>query len=113
MHEMSLVEGLVSLVEEEAARQSFKGVKTVVLEVGAASHVSAEALSFCFEAIARGTIVEGARLEIKLVPASGWCFTCSQTVPVDGRFSPCPKCGGHQVQMTGGDELRVKELEVF
>ena len=25
---------------------------------------------------------------------------------------PAPKCGGYQLQVTGGAEMRVKELEV-
>jgi Zn finger protein HypA/HybF involved in hydrogenase expression len=27
-------------------------------------------------------------------------------------YDPCPACGGHPVQATGGTEMRVKELEV-
>ena len=25
---------------------------------------------------------------------------------------PCPKCGSHQLQVTGGTELRVREVEI-
>jgi hydrogenase nickel incorporation protein HypA/HybF len=27
-------------------------------------------------------------------------------------YDPCPRCGGFQVQATGGTEMRVKELEI-
>jgi len=33
-------------------------------------------------------------------------------VPIDTLYDPCPRCGGFQVQATGGTEMRVKELEV-
>jgi hydrogenase nickel incorporation protein HypA/HybF len=33
-------------------------------------------------------------------------------VRVAQRFDACPDCGGYQLQVTGGDELRIKELEV-
>jgi hydrogenase nickel incorporation protein HypA/HybF len=37
---------------------------------------------------------------------------CSRNIDVTARFDPCPLCGGHQVQVTGGDGMRIKELEV-
>jgi hydrogenase nickel incorporation protein HypA/HybF len=27
-------------------------------------------------------------------------------------FGCCPQCGSHQVQPTGGTEMRVKEIEI-
>lgn len=112
MHEMSLCESVVGLVEEEARKGGFSKVRTVVLELGALGHVEPEAMLFCFEAVGRGTIVEGARLDIERVPGAGWCLDCGKTVPLTERFGACPDCGRHRVQMTAGDELRLKELEV-
>ena len=37
---------------------------------------------------------------------------CGCTVHVSQRFDACPNCGSFQLQVTGGDELKVKELEV-
>lgn len=112
MHEMSLCEGVVALVEDEAAKQGFTRVRTVVLEIGVLGHVAPEAMEFCFEAVSRGTIADGARLAIERVPGAGWCLDCEKTVPLTERFGACPACGRHKVQMTAGDELRVRELEV-
>ena len=113
MHEMSLCEGVVELVEEEARKGGFSRVRAVVLELGVLGHVEPEAMLFCFEAVSRGTIAEGARLEIERIAGAGWCLDCGRTVPLRERFGACPDCGRHHVQMTAGDELRVKELEVL
>ena len=112
MHEMSLTESLIDLVEEEARKGAFSKVGVVRLEVGALSHVSEDALIFCFDAVSRGTIAEGAKLDIITVPGQGWCMDCSKTVSLSERFGPCPECGNHHVQMTAGDEMRLHELEV-
>jgi hydrogenase nickel incorporation protein HypA/HybF len=112
MHEMSLTEGVVEILQEEAGRQGFARVRTVWLEIGALSGVEPEAMEFCFDAATRGTLAEGARLEIVRTPGQGWCLNCEKTVALSERFGACPECGGHKVQMTGGDEMRVKELEV-
>jgi hydrogenase nickel incorporation protein HypA/HybF len=37
---------------------------------------------------------------------------CSQSVPMQEVFGECPQCGSHQMQVTGGTEMRVQELEV-
>lgn len=112
MHEMSLAEGVLQLVEETAQREGALRVKTVVLEIGRLSSVEPEALKFCFEAVTRDSIAQGAALSIIDVPGSGWCMACSETVPLEEVFGACPKCGGYQTQATGGTEMRVKEIEI-
>jgi hydrogenase nickel incorporation protein HypA/HybF len=64
MHEMALCESVLKILEEEAAKQRFDRVESVRLEVGRLSHVEPEAMRFCFEAVTRGTLADGARLEI-------------------------------------------------
>jgi len=112
MHEMSLTEGVVDILVEEGRRQKFSRVKTVWLEIGALSGVEPQAMEFCFDVVARGTVAEGAKLEIVRPPGEGYCLDCETKVALAERFGACPDCGQHHVQMTGGDEMRVKELEV-
>lgn len=112
MHEMSLAEGIVRILEQEAANQGFTRVKIVWLELGELSHVSPEAMEFCFDAVTRTTLAEGARLEIIRVPGTAWCMACAEPITITNRVDGCPKCGGHQLQITGGEDMRLKELEV-
>jgi hydrogenase nickel incorporation protein HypA/HybF len=112
MHEMSLAEGVLQLIEDAARQQSFTRVTTVWLEIGQLAGVEIEAMKFCFDVVIRNSIADGASLEIIATPGSGWCMQCSETVPLIEVFGECPKCGRHQVQVTGGTEMRVKELEV-
>jgi hydrogenase nickel incorporation protein HypA/HybF len=112
MHEMSLAEGVLQLIEDAARQQEFSKVTTVWLEIGQLSGVEVEAMKFCFDAVTRDSIADGARLEIVAMPGTGWCMQCSQSVPMQEVFGECPQCGSHQMQVTGGTEMRVKELEV-
>lgn len=112
MHEMSLCEGIVQVLEAQARAQSFSRVKAVWLEIGALAGVEIEALRFCFDVVCRDTLAEGADLYIDEIPGQGWCMNCAKSVPVRRRYDPCPHCGGYQVQVTGGDQMRIRELEV-
>lgn len=112
MHEMSICESIVSVIEQQAVAQSFKKVSMVRLEIGPLAGVELEALRFSFDVVTRGGIAENARLEVIELALNSWCMICAKPVPVKERFDACPECGSYQVQITGGDELRIKEMEV-
>ncbi|MBB3104820.1 hydrogenase maturation nickel metallochaperone HypA [Azomonas macrocytogenes] len=112
MHEMSIAEGVVQLLEEQATAQRFSRVKTVWLEIGPLAMIEQQALRFCFEAVTRNTLAQDARLEIIDLPGQAWCLGCNASVPIRQRYDACPACGSHHLQVTQGDEMRVKELEV-
>ena len=112
MHEMSIAEGILQIVEDAASQQGFKRVTEVRLEIGALSGVEIEALNFCLDVVLKNSIADGARLELEKVPGQGYCLACGETVPVNALYDACPKCGSYQVQATGGTEMRVKDLLV-
>ena len=112
MHEMSLAEGVRGIVEDAARAQSFARVRAVVLEIGQLAAVEVDALRFCLDVVLRDTLAEGARIDVHSVPGTGWCMHCADTVAITQLYDACPRCGSHQVQATGGTEMRVKELEV-
>lgn len=112
MHEMSLMQGVLEIIEDASKNGGFAKVRKVRLEIGALSGVDPRALDFCFDAVMQGSLARDAVLEIIMLPGEGWCMKCSKTVLISERFDPCPICGGYQIQVTGGGEMRVKELEV-
>lgn len=112
MHEAALAQGIVEIVEEQARAGAFTRVRRVCVEIGRLSHVEPAALAFGFEAASAGTVAEGARLDIVEPPGRGHCMSCGEVATVEARGDPCPACGSHQWLLIGGDEMRVKELEV-
>ena len=112
MHEMALCEGIVQLLEEQAKIQHYARVNAVWLEIGRLAGVEREALRFGFDVVTRGTLAESAVLELIDLPGQAYCFNCETTVTIEQRYEACPNCGGYQLQVTSGDQLRVKELEV-
>jgi len=109
MHEMSITQSVVEICETHAAGRR---VSCVVLEVGELAGVVPESIEFCFEACTSGTLLEGAKLAIELVPGVGRCPSCGCEPPVKTLFDPCPDCGAFGLTIVSGEELRVKELEV-
>jgi hydrogenase nickel incorporation protein HypA/HybF len=112
VHEMSLAEGMLQLVEDGARRNAAGAVKAVWLEIGTLAQVEVDALRFCFDAVTRGTLAQGARLEIVDTPGAAWCMPCGARVPIARIGDACPRCGSHQLQVVQGQELRVREIEI-
>jgi hydrogenase nickel incorporation protein HypA/HybF len=112
MHELALCQGVVDTLREQARIHAFDRVLAVRLEVGALSCVSAEAIEFCFDAVARGTLADGARLELIRLPGKAWCLDCGLLAALAERADPCPRCGSHRLRIAQGDEMRIKDLEV-
>jgi len=112
MHEMSLCEGILGVLQQQAKQQNYQRVKTVFLEIGALAGVEPDALRFSFDVVMQGTLAEQARLEILLVPGEAWCLGCGTAVTVQQLYDACPNCGSFQLQISDGQQMRIKELEV-
>ncbi len=108
MHELSISQGIVESVCDAVSEGE---VLVVTVEIGKLSGVVPEAVLFCFDACARGTRVEGARLDIVEVPGRGRCGSCDQELDIDGLIARCP-CGNPFLDIIRGRELRIRSVEV-
>lgn len=104
MHELSLASAIVDTVERHA---DGRPVSVITMRVGALRQVVPGSLELYVELVGRGTVCEGARLEIEVVPARLACCV--------GEWEPpsfrCPSCGGGGT-VVSGDEFLVESIEV-
>lgn len=112
MHELSLAEGILRMVQASATREQFTRVAVLRLEAGALAGVEVGALRFALEAIRPGSCLASARIDIDEVPGRAWCDPCAAEVQITSRADPCPQCGGYPVRVLGGDRLRVLDMLV-
>jgi hydrogenase nickel incorporation protein HypA/HybF len=101
----------------------------VQVRLGALRQVVPDSRSFYFDIVSRGTIVEGARLDLEIVPALLRCGDCD--VEWDPAPSPvathgevmgdalpplptfrCPRCGQGSADVLAGGELEVESIEI-
>lgn len=110
MHELSLVESMMSSIAESAAENNIIRVIRVKLVVGRLNLAQPELLQFAFEALRAGTIFEGATLEIEERPLLMRCRKCGETFAPDYVNFFCPGCGG-QAEIIAGQELYIEHYE--
>lgn len=113
MHELSIVQGLISTAGEAAERAGARRVKSVKLRLGALSGVVEGALLFSYDIATKGTALEGSELVIQNLPVVIWCPSCQQNVEIAGiqKFR-CPLCNTPSADIRQGRELEVESLEI-
>lgn len=110
MHELSLAERALQIVEHAAQGAGMQCVTRITLVVGELAHVDADTLRYCCELVARGTCAEAASIRIERKQGQGVCKHCSNTVALSHIGQPCPNCGSHDLRIDDGDQLQVLEI---
>jgi hydrogenase nickel incorporation protein HypA/HybF len=114
VHELSVAMALVEAASEHARSLGDARVEAVYVRLGPLSGVVKDALLFCFDEAARGSPLEGARLEIEDAPLTAFCPRCAESRQIASPQSlRCPVCGEPTPDVTGGRELELTALEVM
>jgi hydrogenase nickel incorporation protein HypA/HybF len=111
MHELSIAQSLLEIIEEEGKRHGLSRVVRIAVKIGTLSAIVPDALTFSFEAIRAGTIAEGANLDIEVVPAKGYCEECGADFRVESALFLCPRCGAVASEIISGKELEISQIE--
>lgn len=111
MHETAIVEGLMRILETQAASHGATRILKVQLKVGRLRAVEPKQLQSCFEMFAEGTIAEGATLSIDAIPVRARCKACAAEFEVPRYRFECPGCGGGDVEVIQGQELYIESFD--
>lgn len=115
MHEFSLCESLVKAILGELSRFDGRdGVKLLKarLVVGKLRQVIPENLRFAYEVLTKDTPAAGSQLEIAEIPIAASCKACGWTGQIDGKMFVCGACQSVNIEVTGGKELYLDEMEI-
>ena len=108
MHELAITQSMVDVIVD---RLGSARVTAVHVRIGKVFGVVPDAVRFCFDLVAEGTVVEGARLEISEPAGRARCRQCGADFGVDDLVLLC-RCGSVDVELSQGGELLVRAVEV-
>ena len=112
MHELSLAQSIVDIVQHAASANGGGRVMTVGVRIGELSGVVVDSLTFCFTAITAGTSLEGTALRVDRIPVRARCRECDARCEPANLVFLCPSCGSGNLEIIAGTELQVSEIEV-
>jgi hydrogenase nickel incorporation protein HypA/HybF len=112
MHEQSIVESLLTLALQKAESANASKIVSINLVVGDYTGVVEDAVNFYFGFLSKDTIAAGAGITYTHVPGQLRCRDCDLLFPLRKRDFRCPKCEGRRVEIVGGRELYIDNMEV-
>ena len=107
MHELGLCGGILEAVERRAAGRR---VTRVRVRVGAQHRVVPSAFDQSFALVARGTVADGAAVDLVVVPVAVRCLDCGHEAEATDPLAACSACGALDLETEGGDELILEAI---
>ena len=112
MHEFSVVQSLMGLIEQNAMQNNAKSVSKVVVKIGKLSGIEPHLLKMAFDTFKEKTICENAQLEMIIQDVIAKCEDCNKEFIIkDNRFI-CPFCKGYNLQIIDGEDMYLLSLEL-
>ncbi len=112
MHELPVVENILSIATQNAQQNKAKEVISINLVIGQLSSLIDDSIQFYWNVLSEGTICENAKLNIRRIPAIIKCKDCGKEYDIKEEFTPCPHCGGINVRITQGEEFYLESIDI-
>jgi hydrogenase nickel incorporation protein HypA/HybF len=112
MTERELANHVLEAVDRVAYQNAVHHVSRVRIAVGGRRHFDFELLDHTFADAARGTVADGAKLLVKLLPVRRSCHQCGKEFDGSARDHGCPQCGHAYTEPVNGEEVKLLDIEV-
>ena len=117
MHELSMAQGILDSVLENAEKNNAKQVTQVVIEIGRLAMLNPEQVRFMLGVLKEDTIAANAEFVIEEIPAQIKCKDCDfegeAKIDDSDHYMPiikCPKCDSYKVDVINGKDVIVKNI---
>ena len=114
MHELPITESILNIVLKHARANDVRKVKAIHLRIGRLSDLEDEWIQRYFDYLSKGTLAEGAKIEVERTPIVMKCNACSASYEWEASKMGevvCPDCGGKSCTLISGREYYIKEME--
>lgn len=115
MHEISIAQSILEMAENEAHANGCNRLLSIQVKYGALAGIMPDALLMGMEALTKGTIHEGVKLELMKQPLVLRCPFCNKIFGAESDaelWEACPDCGEWgSYAVEGGKELILTRLE--
>ena len=112
MHEFSVVQALISQVEDIALQYNASAVSKIYVIVGEVSGVEPHLLKMAFDTFKENTVASKAELVLEFQKPVIYCSDCNKEFSLERYSMVCPSCGSFKVRLLKGDELVLRTLEL-
>jgi len=109
MHELSLIQDILQASLDEASKAGNKSIRKIHAMVRESGHpMEAHSLQALLETIAKGTVAEGAEVEIELISPTLLCKECDFNFLYQANAVVCPRCRSSKLEELDNEEIDLE-----
>ncbi|KKN11143.1 hypothetical protein LCGC14_1029520 [marine sediment metagenome] len=121
MHEFAFAMNIFKVAEATALKYKAKKIIEVLLEIGELTLIVPELLQRSFEMATHGSIAEGAKLTISIIPGKIKCRQCENisevTITEEAQLTglqlfQCKHCKSKDTEIIEGRKANVKNIKI-
>ncbi|MEJ5172307.1 MAG: hydrogenase maturation nickel metallochaperone HypA [Hydrogenothermaceae bacterium] len=112
MHEFSIVQSLLELIEKNVKENNGKAVSKVVVEIGKMSGVEPHLLEVAFNTFKENTVAHNAEFVVEIQEVMCLCKSCNKQFIVENYDFLCPFCQSLDFYVIKGRDMFLKSLEI-
>lgn len=111
MHEITLCQRVLELIEQQASEYGAKRVIAVWIKIGVFFCIETNSLSFYFDLVCRSTIAEGCKLRLEEQEAECQCEQQYVTL-LTHRVRRCSQCHSDTLQIVADVGSQIRRIEI-
>ena len=109
MHELSLMQDILKAALDEAKKADSKRIAEIHARVRESGHpMEADALQSMLETLAKGTIAEGAKMRVTVIPPTLRCKECGATFSAQDHTLLCLHCKSAKLEELDADKIDLE-----
>ena len=112
MHEIGIVRSMVKTVTAFAEANHITEIAEIVVDVGELSLVIPKYVEEIYPIATKGTILDGVKLIMNVVPGLAECDECDEIFNVIEHEGYCPNCGSFEKTVLSGRDFSIRELHL-
>lgn len=112
MHELSVAQSIVDIIEQHVPAHDLPKVRSIRLRIGTAAGIVVDSLEFSFGVITNETPLDHAALAVESVPFLIRCKQCGKESTNEQGIVLCSNCGSNDTKVIAGTELQIEAIEL-
>ena len=112
MHEYSITNSMVSIIEDVAKKNNLKKISKVNIDLNPIANIEPDSINFYYEFMTKDNkLLKGAELIFSIQRIKIECRNCSDIFKIDEFVPKCPKCGSSNIKNINIDDIKIISVE--
>ena len=113
MHEYSITNSVLEILNKIVKEKKIKRVKKINLEFTPLSQIDPDSVKFYFNFLAKdNSILKDAKLKFKRCKIKIECRRCKNIFEINSFTIRCPRCSSKEVRLVNEDDIKITSIEV-